>query len=89
MLATAATISAASAGPRDAKRRARQSLFLASILFSPIAASLLILKAAPAPFFRVLLTWGAVLFVTIFRIHGIWLRPILFNLGRGGGPRSR
>lgn len=68
-------------GPRGAKRGARQSLFLASILFSAVAASLLILKTAPAPFFWVWLTWAAVLFAAIFRVQRAWPRAILFNLG--------
>jgi hypothetical protein len=76
-----ATTSLVSEGSRKATRGRRQLLFLASILFSAVAASLLILKAAPAPFFWVLLTWGTVLFVGMFGVHGSWLRAILLNLG--------
>ncbi len=67
--------------PRGAKRGARQFLFPASISFSAIAVSLLILKAAPVPFFWVLLLWDAILFAAIFRVERAWPRAILFNLG--------
>jgi hypothetical protein len=50
-------------------------------LFSAVGASLLILKFSPAPFFWLLLTWAAVFFATMFRIHGDWPRAILLNLG--------
>jgi hypothetical protein len=66
---------------RGAKRVARQFLLPASISFSAIAASLLILTAAPRPFFWVLLLWGAILFAAIFRVERAWPRAILFNLG--------
>ena len=67
--------------PRGVKRGMRQSLFLASISFSAIVASLLILKFAPAPFFWVFLTWAVVLFAAMFGVHRSWPRAILFNLG--------
>ena len=44
----------------------RQFLFPASLLFSAIAASLLILQFAPAPFFWMLLTWAAALWAAMF-----------------------
>lgn len=64
-----------------AKRGARQYLFLASISFSVIVGSLLILKFAPGPFFWVFLTWAAALFASMFGVHGSWPRAILLNLG--------
>ena len=83
--------------PHGAKRGARQ-LFLALISFSVIAASLLILKVAPMPFFWVLLVWGAILFAAIFGVERAWPRAILVQpwdrrnpAGRGRGilPRPR
>lgn len=74
-------ISAIPARPGGGTRKKRQLPLLASLLFGAIAASLLILKFAPAPFFWVWLAWAAVLFAATFRVHGDWLRPILFNLG--------
>ncbi len=53
----------------------------ASILFTAVGTSLLILKAAPAPFFWIWLTWAAALFAAIFCVRGDWLRLTLFNLG--------
>ena len=61
--------------------RARQFPFLLAILVSTIAASVVILKFAPAPFFWLWLTWAAVLFAAIFVVHRSWPRAILFNLG--------
>ena len=81
MPATARISAAALTGPPSQRQGARQLLVLASILFIAVAASLLILRAAPAPFFWLWLTWAAALFAAIFCVHGVWLRPILFNLG--------
>ena len=75
------TTSPISTRPRITTRRTRRLPFLASTLFIAIAASLLILKFAPAPFFWVLLTWGTVLFASIVSVRGAWPRAILFNLG--------
>src|SRR5208282_3570014 len=61
--------------------RARQFRLLACIFFSGVAVSLLILKAAPAPFFWLGLTWAAALWVAIFCVRGSWPRAILLNLG--------
>lgn len=66
---------------RGAKREVRQFLFPASLLISAIAASLLILQFAPAPFFWMLLTWAVALWAAIFVVHGSWPRAILLNLG--------
>jgi hypothetical protein len=59
----------------------RQFLFSALLAFSAIAASLLILEFAPAPFFWLGLTWAAALWAAIFVAHGSWRRAILFNFG--------
>jgi hypothetical protein len=69
------------ASPPSAKRGAKPFLFLVSLLVSAVAASLLILKAAPAPWFWLWLTWAAVLFTGIFVVKGSWPRAILLNLG--------
>jgi hypothetical protein len=66
---------------RDAKRRARQLRLLLAILSGATAASLLILKFAPVPFFWLWLTWAAFLFAAILIVHGSWPRAILFNFG--------
>ena len=66
---------------RGAKREVRQFLFPASLLISAIAASLLILQFAPAPFFWMLLTSAVALWAAIFVVHGSWPRAILLNLG--------
>jgi hypothetical protein len=73
--------STVSRGPCVAKRGARQPLFLVSLALSAIAASLLILKFAPAPFFWLCLTWAAALWAAMIGIHGSWPRAILFNVG--------
>jgi hypothetical protein len=65
----------------ERKRGARQFLLLAAILVSAVAASAVILKFAPAPFFWLWLIWAAFLFASIFVVHGSWPRAILFNLG--------
>src|SRR5579863_2955090 len=78
------TVNRASTIPRGqsvAKRGARQSLFLALLALSAIAASLLTLKFAPAPFFWLLLTWAAALWLAMIGIHGSWPRAVLLNLG--------
>ncbi len=64
-----------------AKRGVRQFLFPASLSFSAIAASLLIMNFAPAPVFWLLLTWAAALWAAMFGVSGSWPRAILFNLG--------
>ncbi|MGA2227315.1 MAG: hypothetical protein ABSH41_23005 [Syntrophobacteraceae bacterium] len=69
------------AGLRYAKRGVRQFLFPVLLSFGAIAASLLILQFAPAPFFWLLLTWAAALWAAIFGVRGSWPRAILFNLG--------
>lgn len=81
MPSTLATTSAVHGDSSGTKRRTTKPLVLASILFSAVAASLLILKFAPAPFFWLWLTWAAALFAAIFCVRGEWLRAILFNLG--------
>jgi hypothetical protein len=53
----------------------------ASIMLTAVAASLLILRAAPAPFFWIWVTWAVGLFAATLCVRGVWLRPILFNLG--------
>lgn len=55
--------------------------FLAAFFFGAVAASLLILKAAPAPFFWLWLTWAAALFSAFFFVHRSWPQAILLNLG--------
>ena len=52
-----------------------------SIFSIAVAASLLILKAAPAPFFWIWITWAGALFGATLCVRGFWLRPILFNIG--------
>lgn len=74
-------IQAVPTGLRDTKRGAWQYLLSAALFFGAVAASLLILKAVPAPWFWLWLTWAAVLFAAIFLVHGSWSRAILFNLG--------
>jgi hypothetical protein len=73
--------SAVTIGRRDTKRRARQLRLLLAILSGATAASLLILKFAPVPFFWLWLTWAAFLFAAILIVHGSWPRAILFNFG--------
>jgi hypothetical protein len=67
--------------PSVAPLRARQLVVLLCILVSAVAASFLILKAAPVPFFWLWLTWAAALFAAIFAVDGDWLRAILLTLG--------
>lgn len=67
--------------PGDARRRRRQLLSLASLFLSAIAASLILLDAAPAPFFWLWLTWAAALFIAISLVHRPWPQAILLNLG--------
>jgi len=74
-------VKSASAVPRAVPLRARHLMVLVCILFSAVAASLLILQAAPVPFFWLWLTWAAVLFLAIFPVPGDWPRAILLNLG--------
>ena len=62
-------------------RRGRQSLYIALVFLSAIAASLLVLHAAPAPFFWLWLIWAAALFVAIFFVHRPWPQATLLNLG--------
>lgn len=59
----------------------RKFLFLSTILTLAMAVSALILKAAPAPFFWMFLTWAAALFAAMFGIDGSWPRAVLLNLG--------
>ena len=74
--------SAIPADLRYAKRAVRRPvLFPALLSISAIAASLLILYFAPAPFFWLLLTWATALWLAIFSVRGSWPRAILFNLG--------
>jgi len=61
--------------------RARQFRLLARIFFSGVAVSLLILKAAPAPFFWLGLISAAALWAAIPCVRGSWPRAILLNLG--------
>jgi hypothetical protein len=69
-------------GERDTKRGALQFRFPLVIFFCcAVAASLLILKFAPAPFFWAWLTWAAAFWAGMFGVHGSWPRAILFNLG--------
>jgi hypothetical protein len=56
-------------------------LILLLLAFGAVAASLLILKFAPAPFFWLLLTWAAVFFSAMSPVRGDWPRAILLNLG--------
>lgn len=63
------------------KRGPRQLFLLAAIFCSAIAASLLLLKFAPAPFFWLWLTWAIAFWVAILGVQGSWPRAILFNLG--------
>jgi hypothetical protein len=72
---------ALSAGLGGGSRRTRQVLILTFLLSSAVGASLLILKAAPAPFVWVWFSWAAVFFTAMLAVQGKWLRPILFNLG--------
>ena len=64
----------------DAKQGVRQIVPLLSLSFSVVAASMLILKFAPAPFFWLGLVVATTLFLAIFLVHRLWLRAILFNL---------
>ncbi len=80
-LAGQAGISANPSGVSGSKRGAQARLFLVSTLFCVVAASLFILKFAPAPFFWVWLSWAAVLFAATFHVHESWPRAILFNAG--------
>jgi hypothetical protein len=74
--------SAVVAGPHGRERGARRpSFFLMFIFLGVVAASLLILKFAPAPFFWGGLAWAAALWVAIIGVHGSWPRAILLNLG--------
>jgi hypothetical protein len=68
-------------GPCAEKHGERQFIFLTLLSFSSIAASVLILKFAPAPFFWFWLTVAATLWSATIGIHGSWHRAILFNLG--------
>jgi hypothetical protein len=61
--------------------RARQLTVLVCVLFSAVAASVLILKAAPVPFFWLWLTWAAAFFAAMFLVRGDWPRAILSSLG--------
>jgi hypothetical protein len=66
---------------RVANRKTRRSFFLASMLLAAVAASLLILKFAPAPFFWLWLTWAAAMFAAVPLVRGSWPRAILLDLG--------
>lgn len=72
---------AIAADPRNAKREGKRFPFLVSLFLSTVAVSLLLLKAAPAPFFWLWLTWAAALFGAIFFVHRPWPQAILLNLG--------
>jgi hypothetical protein len=63
------------------KPRVRRPALLLALLLAVVAASLLILKIAPAPFFWIGLLWAAGFFGAILLVHGSWPRAILFNLG--------
>jgi len=60
--------------------RVRRPALLLTLSLSVVAASLLILKAAPPPFFWIGLVWVVGLIVAIFLANGSWLRAILFNV---------
>ncbi len=66
---------------RAGTMKARQIIHLSGILLGAVSASILILKAAPVPFFWLWLTWAAALFAAIFPIRGDWLRATLVTLG--------
>jgi hypothetical protein len=73
--------SAVMIGERGTKPGALQFLFPLAIFCSAVAASVLILRFAPAPFFWVWLTWAAALWAGMLVVHGSWPRAILFNFG--------
>ncbi len=64
---------------RGEKGGPRRLLILACIGFSGVAASLLILKAVPAPFVWMGWGWALVLFALSWRLQGGWARVVIFN----------
>lgn len=58
----------------------RQTVRLLSLSLCVVAASLLTLKFAPAPFFWLGVIWATSLFMAMFLVHGSWLRAILLNV---------
>lgn len=63
------------------KAEPRHTSLLLVLSIGLVAASLLIVKTIPAPFFWLGVVWAAGLFVAIFFVRGSWRRAILFNLG--------
>lgn len=62
----------------QASQRLRSLLYICA---GAVGASLLILKAAPAPFFWLWVTWAGVLFSGMFFVRRSWPRAILLNVG--------
>jgi hypothetical protein len=81
MLAASKIVSARSQALPRSRRRTRHALFLAFLASCSSAASLLILKFAPVPFFWIWAAWAAVSFVAIFQVQSDWPRAILLNFG--------
>ncbi len=67
--------------PRAASMQSRHRGFIALLFLTAIAASFLIMKFAPSPFFWLGLIWATVFWAAIFLVHGSWPRAILLNLG--------
>jgi hypothetical protein len=59
----------------------RQRLQLALLGLGGLTGSLAIIKMAPAPFFWIGITWGAILFAAMFVVRGANVRALFFNLG--------
>jgi hypothetical protein len=72
---------AVQAASRHTKRGVLRFLLLAALFLVAVAASLLMLKFAPASWFWLWLTWAAAPFAGIFLVQRSWPRAILFNLG--------
>jgi hypothetical protein len=75
------TTSAVNMASHIDRQRVRQFLSLLSLFVLAVAASIVILRAAPAPWFWLWLAWAVALFAGIFFARGSWPRAILFNLG--------
>jgi hypothetical protein len=77
-----ADTSAATKGARVTKAETnRQRLLLGLLGLGGLTGSLAIIKIAPAPFFWIGITWGAILFAAVFVVRRTSVRAVLWNLG--------
>src|SRR5258708_2795338 len=74
------TASEISIQQHDVSMAVQQPFLLLCLSLSILAASLLILRSAPVPFFWLAIVWAAGLIMAMFLVRGSWLRAILLNI---------